>query len=210
MHSIQVDLIRGINLSTVVMFSDANLNRAINLGYSHPQRSAMAPVAQVTLIATVFIYIVVVGNTTLAAIPSFWTKLAIVFIAYFAPISEMIHVMLIFLALDTISGIWASLKEGNSLQSSRLRTTVYKFLWYTVAVMAGWMLEHTFNMEFLHIAQITAGFVCFVELKSIFENITRITGDPVFRRVVKAIKKKSTETISEITADEEEPKKPEV
>ena len=135
---------------------------------------------------------------------SFWSKLAILFIAYFTPIAEMVHVMLFFLALDTLSGIWASLKEGNKLESNKLRKTVLKFLWYTIAVMSAWMMEHTFNLSWSNIAAITAGFICFIELKSIFENITRITNEPIFRRILKLLKRKSTETVSEITDEEDD------
>ena len=128
-----------------------------------------------------------------------WSKLTILFVAYFTPIAEMVHVMLIFLAIDTIAGIWASLKEGNKLQSSKLRKTVFKFLWYTIAVMLAWMMEHTFKMSWSNLACLTAGFICFVELKSIFENITRITNEPIFRRILNLLKKKSSSSISEIT-----------
>ncbi len=132
------------------------------------------------------------------------TKLAILFIAYFTPIAEMVHVMLIFLAVDTISGVWASIKEGHRVESAKLRKTVLKFLWYTVAVITAWMMEHTFKLAWTSLAGITAGFICFVELKSIFENITRITNEPVFERILKFLKKKSTDTIQEIADDQED------
>ena len=133
---------------------------------------------------------------------SFWSKLAILFVAYFTPIAAMVHVMLIFLVLDTISGIWASLKEGNKLESHKLRKTVYKFIWYTLGVMSAWMMEHTFKLSWTNLACLVAGFICFVELKSIFENVTRITNEPVFARIVKLLKRKSSETIHQLTEDD--------
>ncbi len=143
-------------------------------------------------------------NIYAISISSLWSKLAILFVAYFTPIAEMVHVMLIFLALDTVSGIWASVKEGGRIESNKLRKTVFKFLWYTIAVMVAWMMEHTFHLSWANIACLTAGFICFVELKSIFENITRITNEPVFKRILKLLKKKSTETIEDITDPDEE------
>ncbi len=130
---------------------------------------------------------------------SLWSKIIILFIAYFAPIAAMVHVMLIFLALDTISGIWASLREGHKLESHKLRKTVYKFLWYTIAVMSSWMMEHTYKLSWTNLSCLIAGFICFVELKSIFENITRITNEPIFTRILKLLKRKTTETINDIT-----------
>lgn len=129
---------------------------------------------------------------------TFFEKLGILFVSYFTPIAEMVHVMLILLFLDTISGIWASLKAGNKLESNKLRRTVYKFLWYTIAVMAAWMMEHTFSIGWSRLSSIIAGFICFVELKSILENITNITNEPVFKRILRIFKKQSTDTISEI------------
>ena len=138
-------------------------------------------------------------NLSQTSFSAFWGKISVVFIAYFTPIAEMIHVMLIFLVVDTISGIWASLKSGEKLESRKLRKTVYKFLWYTVAVMAAWMMEKTYSLHWSNIASIVAGFICFVELKSIFENITRITNEPVFMKILKIFRRKGTETINEIT-----------
>jgi len=143
-------------------------------------------------------------NICAISLSSLWSKFAILFVAYFTPIAEMVHVMLIFLALDTISGIWASLKEGGKLESNKLRKTVLKFMWYTIAVMSAWMMEHTFKLSWTSIASLTAGFICFVELKSIFENVTRITNEPIFKRILKLLKKKSTETITEITDPDDE------
>ena len=100
---------------------------------------------------------------------TFESKLSIMFIAYFSPIASMVHCMLIFLAIDTISGIWASHKEGQRIESHKLKKTVYKFIWYTVAIMASYMMERTFHLCWSNLSSIIGGFICFVELKSIFE-----------------------------------------
>ena len=139
----------------------------------------------------------------LSYLKSVCLKLFLLAIAYFTPIAEMVIVMLIFLLLDTISGIWASLKKGEKLESHKLRKTVYKIIWYTVAVMLSWMMEKTFSLSWSNLSSLVCGFVCFVELKSIFENATRITNEPVFMKILKIIKRKGTETIKEIEEDNE-------
>ncbi len=150
----------------------------------------------------------ILENIPIAVLNSPWCKVAAVFVAYFAPISEIVHVMLIFMAVDTFSGVWAAIKEGEKIESNKLRRTVHKFLWYTISVMVAWMMEHTFKLSWTNLASITAGFICFVELKSIFENVTRITNEPVFARILKFLRKKSTDAIDEITGNEDEsPKK---
>ena len=145
----------------------------------------------------------------LSSLKSFLTKLLLLIIAYFTPIAEMILVMLIFLILDTISGIWASLKKGEKLESHKLRKTIYKIVWYTIAVMLSWMMEKTFTLTWTNLASLVCGFICFVELKSIFENITRITNEPVFMKILKIIKCKGNVTLYEIVEDNEPNHEPE-
>ncbi|MEI6901360.1 MAG: phage holin family protein [Bacteroidota bacterium] len=141
-----------------------------------------------------------------SSIKSLSLKLALLAIAYFTPIAEMVIVMLIFLLFDTITGIWASLKKGEKLESHKLRKTVYKIICYTLAVMLSWMMEKTFSLTWSNLANLVCGFICFVELKSIFENITRITNEPVFMKILKIIKRKGAETIREIGEEDESQK----
>lgn len=143
----------------------------------------------------------------LSYLKSVCLKLFLLAIAYFTPIAEMVIVMLIFLMLDTISGIWASLKKGEKLESHKLRKTVYKIVWYTVTVMLSWMMEKTFSLTWTSLSSLVCGFICFVELKSIFENVTRITNEPVFLKILKIIKRKGAETINDIGEDDEHSKK---
>jgi len=145
-----------------------------------------------------------ISETLLISKSSWIAQLFVLIIAYFTPIREIVHVMLIFLAIDTISGVWASLKTKEKLESRKLSKTVFKFLWYTVAVMLAWMMETTFSLGWANLASITGGFICFVELKSIFENITRITDEPIFMKILKIFKRKGVETIREINEEDNE------
>ena len=145
-----------------------------------------------------------------SSLKTFCIKVFLLVIAYFTPITEMVIVMLIFLILDTISGIWASLKKGEKLESHKLRKTVYKIIWYTITVMLSWMMEKTFSLTWSNLASLVCGFICFVELKSIFENVTSITNEPVFMKILKIMKRKGSETINEIEENNEPTKnKPE-
>jgi hypothetical protein len=123
------------------------------------------------------------------------TKIFAFLLSYFAPIAAIIHVMLIFILVDCISAIWAAKKNNEPIESRKMRKTVIKMFWYISAVIMAHMLEVTFNLQFAHLAQITGGFVCIVELKSVFENITKITNEPVFMKIYKLFEKKAKETI---------------
>lgn len=137
------------------------------------------------------------------------TKLTLLSIAYFLPIVEMLLVMLTFLLIDTITGIWAAIKQHQKIESHKLRKTVYKIIWYTLAVVLSWVLEKTFSLTWSNLANLVCGFITFVELKSILENLTRITNEPIFTKILKIIKRKSAEALPEII-DEETPQEPQI
>jgi len=70
--------------------------------------------------------------------------------------------------------------------------------------MVSLMMEQTFHLAWTSLSSIVGGFICFVEMKSIFENITVITNDPIFMRILKMIQKKGSETIQEIGEDDKQ------
>jgi hypothetical protein len=114
-------------------------------------------------------------------------------LSYFAPIATIIHVMLIFILIDCLSAIWAARKNNIPIESRKMRKTVIKMFWYIMAVLMAHTMEVTFNLQFARLAQICGGFVCMVEIKSVFENITKITNEPVFMKIYKLFEKKINE-----------------
>ena len=127
------------------------------------------------------------------------SKLAVLLISYFAPVKEIVHVMLIFILIDFISGVWAAKKRKETLESRKFRKTLTKFLWYTIALILCYMMEKTFNLSWSNLSGIIGGFICFIELKSIFENITHITGEPIFMKILHMIRKRGSETINDLS-----------
>ena len=117
-------------------------------------------------------------------------------LSYFAPIATIIHVMLIFILIDCLSAIWAARKNNIPIESRKMRKTVIKMFWYIMAVLMAHTMEVTFNLQFAHLAQISGGFVCMVEIKSVFENITKITNEPVFMKIYKLFEKKAADSIN--------------
>ena len=127
------------------------------------------------------------------------SKLAVLLISYFAPVKEIVHVMLIFIVIDFISGVWAARKRKETLESRKFRKTLTKFLWYTVALILSFMMENTFNLSWSNLSGIIGGFICFIELKSIFENITHITGEPIFMKILGIIRKRGSDITSDLS-----------
>lgn len=58
------------------------------------------------------------------------------------------------------------------------------------------MMETTFFLHWAHLAQIVGGFICMVEIKSVFENITKITNEPVFLKIYKLFEKKASDSLN--------------
>jgi len=113
------------------------------------------------------------------------TKILFFILSYLSPISTIAHVMIIFVAIDLISAIWVACKLSQPIVSNKLRRTLTKLVWYILALVMAHMFETTFNTPWIHFAQIVGGFICMIEIKSVFENITKITDEPVFMRIYK-------------------------
>jgi phage-related holin len=101
-------------------------------------------------------------------------KLLTCALAYFAPISVMIHTVLIFILIDFLTGIYASYKTKTKIVSNRLRKTIEKFVFYTGAIIIAHMFQISFA-NWSNLSQIVAGFIAMTELFSIYENIRNIT-----------------------------------
>lgn len=111
-----------------------------------------------------------------------WSYTLASVIGFLEPINVLILWVLIFIAVDMIMGIWASIKEGNIITSSGLARTVQKFLMYSLTVI---LLEgiDVYMLTFIecYLAKIGCTLICGIELYSVFENCYRITGNDVFK-----------------------------
>jgi len=130
------------------------------------------------------------------------SKVAVLLISYLSPVKEIVHVLLIFIAVDFISGVWASRKRREKIESRRFRKTLTKFLWYTVALILSYIMERTFHLSWSNLSGIVGGFICFIELKSIFENITVITGEPVFMKILNLIRRRGSKAMEDLSEDD--------
>ena len=111
-----------------------------------------------------------------------WAYLISALMGFFEPIEILILWMLIFILSDMITGIHASLREGQRIQSCKLQKTVHKFLLYTMTIILLEGLDkYLFDLMDLHLANIGATIICGIELYSILENCYRVTGNVVFK-----------------------------
>jgi len=105
---------------------------------------------------------------------------------YFAPSLTLLYALIFFVIMDTITGVYASIKKGNKFTSKRLRKTVPKLVGYACGILVAQVIQNTFTYD-LPLGRILAAFVCYVEIKSINENIEILTNINMFQAVIEQV-----------------------
>lgn len=122
---------------------------------------------------------------------SFSIKLLLACLAYFSDIKNLFHAVLFFMAIDWLTGVYASYKlreKGKSwFTSFKMRRTIEKFVFYMLAIAVAYVFRQEF-FEDLMLGKIVAGYIALTEMKSIYENISRIMGVNVFNEIWIVIK----------------------
>lgn len=105
----------------------------------------------------------------------------------FMPIKATLITVMVLTVADLISGIMASRKEGKKITSSGLKRTIIKTTVYELVVMLGFLTERYMIGDALPVVKILAGFIGLTELKSVLENIERISGMPVIKMLIEKL-----------------------
>lgn len=108
--------------------------------------------------------------------------IAVVVLAFIAPVQSIL-ILVGFLAFgDMITGLWRSKKKNHKITSTRLSRTVSKLILYSLLILLTHGFELVFPLtEYLHITQISAGVICMVELTSVYENVSEILGNDLWK-----------------------------
>ncbi len=124
-------------------------------------------------------------------IDKFWAYCITGTMAFLEPLGVLMLWFFIFIAVDMITGISASVKERKIIESNKLRKTIYKlFMYCTVIVLVHGIDVEMITMIDLNLAKISSAIICGIELYSILENCYRITGNNVFRVLTRFTLKK--------------------
>lgn len=127
-----------------------------------------------------------------------WSFLKLLFISvlmYLSPVKNFVHLVSALIIIDLMTGILASWKSGEKITASRMAKTIYKLILYSVAIIATYLVQ-MIAADGVGLVRICALIIGATELKSIYENISRITGGDLFRMIWEVIKSK----IDEITS----------
>ena len=116
-------------------------------------------------------------------------------VALLCPITPLIVTASVFIAIDFVTGIYASYvgakKEGREwrIESRKAWRTINKLCFVVTGIVMTWLID-SLVLQFmeLHLANIFTGFVCGVELWSFFENATVISQSSLFEWLGRWIK----------------------
>lgn len=128
---------------------------------------------------------------------------------FFAPLHAMFTVMLVFVGIDFVTGVWASYARAKrsgrpwAFRSDKAWETVFKFVYAAGAVILMWLMD-TYPLSFvnLHLAQIVTGVVCGVEFWSFLENGADIAPNATVFKILRKIMAKEIKEHAGIDVEE--------
>lgn len=132
-----------------------------------------------------------------------WSYALVSLLGFFEPLWVLMLWFLIFIVVDFITGVYASLVEGKLITSNKMQKTVIKFIMYSTAIFLLHGIDvYMISFTKLYLARIGATLICGIELYSIFENCYRVTGNVVFKILTQTvIKKVCDETGVDVSED---------
>lgn len=113
------------------------------------------------------------------------------------PVIPAMVTVSILIAIDLVMGLIASKKKGIKIESKRLKNTAVKMLVYQLLIISGFLIE-SHLLSWLPITKMILGFLGVIELLSIGENFTKITGIPFIKYLRRFLRKKLNSTDFEI------------
>ena len=116
-------------------------------------------------------------------------QFGIFLLAFIAPIQGILILLGFLLVSDLMTGLWKSHKKGHKITSGRMSHTISKMVLYALTVILTHGMEQVFpTLSYLHLTHIAGGYICLVELKSVYENVSEITGLDIWSHLVKQAK----------------------
>ena len=105
--------------------------------------------------------------------------------AFLSPIVTVIFAVLFLIFVDLITGILASMKEKTRITSSAMSRTIAKTFVYCTTIIVTYVVHKYLLVGFdFPIESIVSGFIALTEMKSILENMNRISNHSVLKDLI--------------------------
>jgi len=112
-------------------------------------------------------------------------------VASLAPIYPILVTVGLLVAADTVLGVWASLKRGETLTSNKASRVISKVFVYQIVLCILFMVETNVWGNWLPAVKLAAGAIAVVEVISLLENSGTILGQPLFKFLIDKLGSKS-------------------
>lgn len=103
-------------------------------------------------------------------------NIAVAVMAVLAPIQSIMIVVGVLLAADFVTGILKAFKLKEPITSRAMARTIYKMVFYQLAVLSAFLLETYLMPGVLPVTKLVAGVIGVTEFLSILENTQKVTG----------------------------------
>lgn len=105
--------------------------------------------------------------------------------AFLAPIATVIFAVIFLIFVDLITGILASIKEKQNITSSAMSRTIAKTFVYCTTIIVTYVVHKYLLVGFdFPVESIVSGFIALTEMKSILENLNRISNHSVLKDLI--------------------------
>lgn len=111
-------------------------------------------------------------------------------LAFFAPIHGLLLAVFILLLIDVGVEIAATFKNKEVVVAKSLRAFVLKLIMYEIAIISSFLVSHFMMNDVFPIQNLIATVCGLIELKSILENLDKMSGEPIFKSIIRTLKKK--------------------
>lgn len=128
-------------------------------------------------------------------------KTLLAIFAILSPIKAAMIAVFFLVAVDFITGCWASMTKGHRILSFKMRRSVVKFLAYETTVIFAYVIDKYMIQEDL-LVKLVCTLIALTEGKSFFENMTLITGIDFWNAILTRVQGKPIDTKSFIEKDE--------
>lgn len=111
---------------------------------------------------------------------NFWKAL----VAVFTPAAPVFFAVFVLVVVDLITALIAAWKNSEPLVSAGIRRSVSKLLIYLTACGAAWIAQLYLTGPDLPCLRIASTLIAVAELKSIFENLDKISGGTLLQSII--------------------------
>jgi phage-related holin len=104
--------------------------------------------------------------------------------AYFAAIHQIFLIVGVLVITDTITGVYAAVRRGDPITSSKFKRVVVKMFFYQLSVIVAFFVDKIFPDNSQLIVRAVAVAIAVTEVKSFSENMKFITGMDIWASVM--------------------------